>query len=212
MKDTSRWILLATGAALAVLAVALFVRFGGERWFSGETGFVARTVPYAPHPYAFHRPIRWRDDVDDSSRRPGDASVLLLGPKMADGRFYTIMRIDVSPTVATQAEKPMPNVVNPYLSLDDLESRHLPWKTKIVSATTAIVDGRAARDIIYDYVNVARSGPGEEAGNSVNCRGRSVFFEDRGYYYILSYQAQDVEYDRYLDVFERMLASFHLLD
>lgn len=211
MKGVLGWLSVAAGAVLVLLVLALFNPMGSLPWAVGRDGFVTRSFPDAPYPYSFEKPASWSDSPRGSNR--GHLGVMLIGPLMASGRFYTTIIIEVSPTTATHAARPYPGIVRPYQSVEDLEARHFYFgKRTGVESTTTVVAGRTARDSTYSFVSVARSGPGEEAANSVNCRGRSVYFEDRGFYYVFKYAADAIEYERYGGIFERVLSSFRFLD
>lgn len=207
LRRILRW----TAAALGVLLLGFlaFVLFWAPDLLSrtlGTGGYVPTTATQVPHPFSFDSPRFWYNDSD-----PRFWGVLILGPRTDNGVIFTNLDVDVAATAERDAEDPDRKTGGPYTSLDDFAARRLQsdGHVKVVSEGTADVAGIQARDVVYDYVSY-ESVP--VPTKSVLCRTRSLFFEDRGYYYEISYTAAEAEYGRYSKVFERMLSSFHFLD
>lgn len=205
LRRILRW----TAAALGVLLLGFlaFVLFWAPDLLSrtlGTGGYVTTTATRVPHPFSFDSPRFWYNDSDLRFW-----SVRILGPRTDNDVIFTNLEVYVAPTAERDAEDPDRKTGGPYTSLDDFAARQLHYKPQVISQGTTAVAGIRARDVVYDHVEYT----GEEfPPRSVLCRTRSIFFEDSGYYYEISYTAADAEYGRYSEVFERMLSTFHFLD
>lgn len=209
MRKTLRLILLAIIATTFAGCAVSFL--GPPGWIPrvlGTGGFVSRIVEDAPHPFAFDRPRFW-DDRSDGLHRSGEKwNVLTTGPVTDDRAILVTLGLVVRPEASRSAEYPIPG--GPFTSLDDFAKRMLPTNRRDIRTTTAIVAGRAAQDVTYDYAEYRL--PLAARPETIPCRGRAVILEDRGYYYMLSYRTRDSEYERYVGVFERMVSTFRFLD
>lgn len=209
IKSIAKWIVvIGTGAVSLAWMLFSCASPGLLPRLLGTGGYVSTVVTDVPHPYAFDRPRFWHDSTDELHRSTQKWDSLILGPETGDGLLFASLDLVVRPTAARDAE--FPTGAGPYASLDAFVRVYLPPGNKPTKDTTTVVAGRTARDIRYEYV--FSRGPEDAPPASLNCRGRSVAFEDRGYYYMLSYSTGDAEYDRYSDVFDRMLTSFHFRD
>lgn len=165
----------------------------------GTGGFVPKIVSTGPHAYAFDRPRYW-NDVSGQAKRAGGGA-LIQGPASDEGVLMTNLSIS-----ATAKGDLWPE--GPITSIGDLIDRTLPPRSELIRNDTTIVDGRPARDADYDYERCEYSA----RPHCIQVRCRLVSFEDRGYYYLLSYEVRDAEYERYAEVFDRMVSSFRFLD
>lgn len=201
-------LVIAAVIAAGAWAVTFFGPPGLVPRMFGTGGFVPRAVNDVPHPFTFDRPRFWDDSTDELHRYGERWDVLVQGPQTDVGVTFAALHIDIRPDASLTAEYPVPG--GPYLSLDDFIDRHLPSGRIVTGQGEILTGGRPARDLSYDYVFYR--GPEDAPAASVNCRGRAVFFEDRGYYYMIAYRTRDVEYDRYAEVFDRAAKSFKFLD
>ncbi len=204
-----RWLLL---TILAVAALSWAITFFGPPGLVprvlGTGGFATRVVKDVPHPFTFDRPRLWDDRTDELHRSGVRWGVLILGPQTDVGVTFATLDMVIRPDDSRTAEYFVSG--GPYLSLDAFVDRHLPSGRVVTREGTMVADERPARDLSYDYVFYRL--PHEAPAAAVNCRGRAVFFEDRGYYYMIAYGTRDAEYDRYAEVFERAVKSFTFLD
>jgi len=196
------WLLPATVVALAAVIAgssAVLYRVGALARLLGTGGFTSQIERQTPHAVAFERPRLWA----------GLSEGFLLGPLAEAGIMSAHIAIDGEPSAERDPQYPRPS--EPYVSLADFANRWLPRMREVVADKQGHVAGRTARDVTYDFVFFG-NGHGAPPAPSVPARGRSVFFEDRGYFYRLHYEAARDEFDRYLDVFERLVATFQFLD
>jgi hypothetical protein len=162
----------------------------------GTGGYALTTVRDAPHPYAFERPRLWIDDTDSLHRGGQKWDALIVGPVTDLGVFHTRLGVHVRPEFSRAGDYPMPG--GPITSFDDFVSKFLPSGAEVVAEATRHVDGRPALDMLYDFSRSDWHRPANP--RQVPGRGRSLFFEDRGYYYELEYEARDAEYERYAEI------------
>lgn len=93
--------------------------------------------------------------------------------------------------------------------MEGFTERMLPGKRQVLREKITTVAGQAGREVTYDFTHyrITRFPPPAFA-----MRGRAVFFEANGYYYIVGYGARDSEFDLYIEVFDRAVQSFRFLE
>lgn len=200
-----RWSLI-LGAAAILLTGGLMTLIspGSASRLLGTGGFIVRTVDSGPHPFVFERPRFWDDATQETQRASG--GTLIIGPASDEGVLMTSIGTGMS-----RVGDRWP--AGPLTSLDDFIDRFLSSslssRRDLSRDVKSLAGGRPARDLTYEYTSCE---PWSANPRCIRVRTRAVFFEDRGYYYVLFYRVRDAEYEQYLDVFERMLSSFHFLD
>lgn len=210
MRRLVRWFLaIITLVVLASWAITFFGPPGLVPRALGTGGFMPRVVNDVPHPFSFDRPRFW-DDRTDELHRSGEAwDVQVLGPQTDVGVTFAALEITIRPGAPRAAEYPA-DLGGPYISLENFIDRQLPSGRNVVSEQAGLVGGKPARNLTYDYEFYGATT--KYPRPRIDFRGRSAVFEDRGYYYSISYDTRDAEFDRYIEVFERAVKTFRFLD
>ncbi len=194
-----RIIITVTGLVVLGWAITFLGQPGLVPRLLGTGAFIPSVVSTGPHAYVFDRPSYWNDITKQTKRAAGGA--LIQGPASDEGVLMTNLSVGAIPEGDLWPG-------GPITSIDDLTQRTLPPQSEAIRESATVVDGRQARDVVYGYERCEYSA----RPRCIQVRSRLVSFEDRGYYYMLSYEVRDAEYDRYAEVFERMVSSFRFLD
>lgn len=182
--------------AVAMLAIGFLGVPGLVPSHLGSLGYAWADIPSQPRPVGFERPSFW-DDVTPEL----PSGVLVHGPHdRTHTRFVTL------------AVKPYPSSAlgGRYASLSEFAAGSFPKGHQIVSTSSSRVAGKDALELTYTYNFIG--GAPHFPIQVVPSRGRSVFFEDRGHYYELTYSAAEEDYDRYFETFEHMIGTFRFID